>query len=128
MTRPKASPIINTPKIKLPKSIVDLHSTLNISADYFFIQYISFLHSKSRGYQFRTINYISSKKTSKLEIEDGLKKLIDLYHTRGISVNTINTDNEFECVRNNIIPVALNVVFIGEHVREVEHTHYKRRN
>ena len=75
------------------------------------IQSMPFLH---------TTDSISDKKTSKLEKEDGLKKVINLYHTKQISVNTINTGNKFKCVRNNIPPVTLNAVSAEEHVGEVE--------
>ena len=43
-----------------------------------------------------------------------------MYHARGIHVNQINTDNEFECIRNNILPINLNVVAAEEHVGDVE--------
>ena len=67
-----------------------------------------------------TTDSISDKKTSKLEKKDGIKKVINLYHTKKISVNAINTSNKFKCVRNNIPPVTLNAVSTVEHVGEVE--------
>ena len=46
--------------------------------------------------------------------------MINLYHARGIHVNQINTDNEFECIKNNILPTNLNVAAAEEHVGEIE--------
>ena len=43
-----------------------------------------------------------------------------MYHARGIHANQINTDNEFECIRNDILPINLNVVAAEEHVGDVE--------
>ena len=53
-------------------------------------------------------------------MKNGLKRVINLYHARGIHVNQINTDNEFECIKNNILPTNLNVAAAEEHVGEIE--------
>ena len=78
------------------------------------------LHTILYEYEIRPIDSISRKKTSKLGIEDSLKKMIPLYHMRGILVNAINTDNKFECIKNTILLMTLNVVSVEEHMREVE--------
>ena len=43
--------------IEIPPTIKDLHSQIHSSADYFFVQGIAFLHSISRGCEFRTIEH-----------------------------------------------------------------------
>ena len=48
--------------------------------------------------------------------------MINVYHSRGILVHTINIDNEFECIKESILPVHFNVVAIEEHVGGVEHS------
>ena len=120
MTRPSAAPISNRPPVPIPKTITDLHPTVNLSADYLFIQSIPFLHTFSRGYEFRTIDHINGKKATKDEMEEGIKKAINVYHSRGIHVHNVNTDNEFECIKDDILPVHLNVVAAEEHVGDVE--------
>ena len=50
----------------------------------------------------------------------GLKRVINVYHSRGIHVNQINTDNEFECIRNDILPINLKVITAEEHIGDVE--------
>ena len=45
--------------------------------------------------------------------------MINLCHARGIHVNQINTNNEFECIKNDILPTNLNVVAAEEYVGEV---------
>ena len=47
MTRPSAVPIVNRPPVIIPKTITDLHPTINVSVDYLFIQSIPFLHTFS---------------------------------------------------------------------------------
>ena len=46
--------------------------------------------------------------------------MITIYHARGVHVNQINTDNEFEYIKNDILPTNLNVVAAKEHVGEIE--------
>ena len=122
MTRLRASPIVNYLPIALPKTIIDLHSTVNLSTDHLFIQYIPFIHTISRGYEFRTIDYSNKKKATKEEIEDGIKnkKVINVYRSSGIHVHIINTYNEFEYIKETIQLVHLNVVAVEEHVGDVE--------
>ena len=63
---------------------------------------------------------IQSRKANTNDMKNGLKRVIHLYHVRGIHVNQINTDNEFECIKNDILPTNLNVVAAEEHVGEIE--------
>ena len=53
-------------------------------------------------------------------MEEGIKKTINVYHNRGIQVHNLNTDNEFECIQHDILPVQLDVVAAEEHVGDVE--------
>ena len=47
-------------------------------------------------------------------MEEGIKKLINVYHSN------LNTDNEFEYIKDDILPVQLNIVAAEEHVGDVE--------
>ena len=73
MTKPSAYPTVNFPPVAIPKTITDLHSTVNLAADYLFIQSEPFLRKISRGHEFRTIDHINGKEATKEEIEDGIK-------------------------------------------------------
>ena len=86
------------------------------SSFYAFILYVDF----SRGQEFRTIDHINGKKATKEEMEEDIKKAINAYHSRGIHVHNLNTDNEFECIKDDILPVQLNAVEAEEHVGDVE--------
>ena len=46
--------------------------------------------------------------------------MLRVYRKRGINVQHLNADNEFECVRDKILPVNLNIVAAGEHVGDIE--------
>ena len=43
-----------------------------------------------------------------------------MYHTRGLEVIQLNTDNEFACIEEDIRPINLNMVAVGEHVGDIE--------
>ena len=63
---------------------------------------------------------IHSRKTNINNMKYGLKRVINLYNVRGVHVNQINTDNKFECIKNDILPTNLNVVVAEELVGEIE--------
>ena len=50
----------------------------------------------------------------------GVKKCVNLYHSRGLEVIQLNTDNEFACIEEDICPIKLNMVAAGEHVGDIE--------
>ena len=120
MTRSSASKIKNLQQIRIPVTITDIHPTVDISVDFPFIQCVAFLHTISRGFEFRTIEMIQSRKVNTNDMKNGLKRVIHLYHARGIHVNQINTDNEFECIKNDTLPTNLNAVAAEGHVGEIE--------
>ena len=51
---------------------------------------------------------------------EGIKRTVQLYKTRGLVVNNIHADNEFECCRDEIRPIQLDIAGVGMNVREVE--------
>ena len=50
----------------------------------------------------------------------GIKRAVQLYRARGLIVNNIHADNEFECCRTEIRPIQLDIAGVGMHVGEVE--------
>jgi hypothetical protein len=57
---------------------------------------------------------------SKTTILRRLHDTIGRYAARGLTVCDIHGDNEFECARASILPIALNIVPADSHVGEVE--------
>ena len=45
---------------------------------------------------------------------------MNMYHSRGLTVNQLNTDNEFACIEDEILPTKLNMVVANENVGDVE--------
>jgi Reverse transcriptase (RNA-dependent DNA polymerase) len=77
-----------------------------------------FLTTISRKLRFRTVTPISDR--SKKTISKGLGDIIRVYTARGFSVTNVHADNEFECIRYDILPCGLNIVTADDHVGEVE--------
>ena len=116
--RQKPDKIKEITRVNIPDTIKDLYPNINLSADFFFVQGIAFLHSVSEGYDFRTVENIKNFKKiyNKSKMLSGIKKCINIYHSRGLHVTQLNTDNEFGCIEEEIRPTRLNMVAAGEHV------------
>ena len=73
---------------------------INQLSNNMFVQGIQFSTTISHQLKFRTIKslqYSRKKEAKKEDIINGLNKVIQLYHARGLTVETIQADNEFEC-------------------------------
>ena len=72
--------------VNILDTIKDLHLNINLSAEYFVVQGIAFLHSISEGYGFRTVENIKilGKEDNKAKMLKGIKKCINIYHSRGL--------------------------------------------
>ena len=82
MTRARPRKIMDAQRYEIPTTIKELHQKNRLSADYFFVQGIAFLHNISRGYTFRTIEHHADYKTkyNKLDMLQGVKKCVNIYH------------------------------------------------
>ena len=49
-----------------------------------------------------------------------MKRVKNMYHSKGLRVTQVNTDNEFKCIREDVRQVHMNAVVAGEHVRDIE--------
>ncbi len=49
-----------------------------------------------------------------------VKKTLEIVRERGLIVTEIRADQEFDCIRDDIIPIHSNLASPGEHVPEVE--------
>ena len=69
---------------------------------------------------FRTIEHIPKKRTIQKDSVKGTKRIINVFKKRGIGISQIDADNEFECIREKVQPIILNIVAAGEHVGDIE--------
>ena len=120
-TRSRPRPIPAIGYLPLAPSILEQHQHVMLSADYFFVNGIPFLHTYSRGFCYRTCEPIRGKnKANAQDTIQGLTDVLNIYKARGLTVTQINCDNEFEPVREHFRPIFFNVVAADEHVGDVE--------
>jgi Zinc knuckle len=111
----RAPTFIATP---LPAPIMEHHRNITLCFDFFFVQGVAFFHTISRNIGFRTVSHVPDR--SKKTILREATAVINLYTARGLHVCDIHADNEFECIREHIRPVDMNIIPADSHVGEVE--------
>ena len=94
--------------VPIPPPVLEHHSQVTLCMDFFFVQGMPFYHTISRGIGFRTVKQVSDR--SKAVILPVTRRVIKLYQSRGFKVSDIHADNEFECIRENVRPVEMNIV------------------
>ena len=104
--------------LPLPQTIRDFHSKVTLCVDFFYVNGIPILHTISRSFKFRTVEETSDR--SLRAMVNGIMKAVRLYKIRGLQVKNIHADNEFECCRDELSPIVLDIVGAGMHVGEVE--------
>ena len=104
--------------VPIPPPVLAHHLDITLCLDFFFVQGLGFYHSISRNVGFRTVKPIADR--TKGAIVSSAKADIALYAARGFHVRDAHADHEFECARDALRPVVLNIVPPDSHVGEVE--------
>ena len=107
-------------KTVLPPYILTEHKDVILTADLLAINGNFFLHTKSRKIHFRTA--VPMQDRTKATILKHVKTAITLHNTRSFVINELIADNEFSCIKDDIIPVLLNLVARGEHYGDIENS------
>ena len=108
------------PRVSIPPAILTYHRNVILHVDFFFVNKLPFLHTKSEGINFLTVQTGNSR--SKKAIVGGLTEVIKIYHTRGFKVRTIHGDGEFDLdyLRAKIMPINLEITGRDEHDGVIE--------
>ena len=111
---------INILPIKIPAPILQNYPSLQLYVDFFYVNKLPFLHTKSSSINFLTIQ--SGKNRTANSIIQGISKVIKVYHHRGFKIDAIHGDNEFDMdkLRESILPASLYIYGKDEHVPSVE--------
>ena len=118
-TRTTAAPRAPTfEAVPIPPPVLEHHRKVTLCMDFFFVQGIPFLHTISRGIGFRTVRKVPDR--GKSVILQETRAVLKLYQSRGFEVCDIHADAEFECIREDVRPVELNIVPADSHVGEIE--------
>ncbi|GAX15524.1 hypothetical protein FisN_6Hu141 [Fistulifera solaris] len=105
-------------RLAVPMSILLHHDHVTLAVDYVFVNKIPFLVTISRNIGWRTIAPVPDR--SKTVMLKEIRRLLDIYRSRGLPVTAIHGDNEFACLRDDLGPVVLDIVAPNTHVPEIE--------
>ena len=79
-TRPKAGRIEIRGLTPLPREVINNQKYVNLSADFFYVQGLPVLHTISRNFHFRTVEFLMNKNRGNEEdIKAGLNRIIGMY-------------------------------------------------
>ena len=116
-TTPSSVRIQSTP---IPAPIIKQHPTLQLYLDFFFVNNIPFLHTKSSQVNFLTAHGNVGRSVS--SIKKILDSVITTYESRGFRITDIHGDNEFDVqtLRDFLLPAVLHIYGRDEHVPTIE--------
>ena len=116
MSRKPAGVIVNY--IEIPREILESPKDLEVLTEIMFVSKLPFLVSISRGLQFTTIEYHSSK--TEMLLVTSINKIVIYYKSHGLHVGTMFVDPEFQFLEEKVVSTALNTTGARDDVLEVE--------
>ena len=102
----------------LPGDIAKHHSSITLCLDFFYVRRLPFIHAISRKVGYRQAVIVSD--CTKETMLSFINKSILEYTARGFEVVDVHADKEFECLRESLGNVSLEICGPDEHVPEVE--------
>jgi Reverse transcriptase (RNA-dependent DNA polymerase)/Zinc knuckle len=103
---------------KIPAPILQYHKNVTLCMDFFFVQGQAFFHVISRKIKHRFVVPVTDR--TKATMLKHVTSAIKLYQVRGFNVTDIHADVEFECLRQHLMPINLNIAASDSHVGEIE--------
>ena len=96
-------------KIPLPPQIAENYSKVQLYIDFFYVNKIPLLHTKSGHINFLTVQPYSSR--GKKEIIKGPNILKKIYRSRGFRIICFHGDNEFniDLLKERLMPAEVNI-------------------
>jgi hypothetical protein len=111
-------PLVMMDYVQIPQEIVSLNRNVNLMINIMFVNGLPFMVSISWKINFTTVEYLLGRKQSQLV--NSIKKIVNLYRTRGFTIYTALVDREFECLRSDLLELNLNTTADSERVPDVE--------
>ena len=105
---------------KLPLQVKLKHVEFNLHIDFFYVNRLPFLHTKSEEINFLTVQ--SGRTRNSSSILHGLQTVINIYTKRGFRIKGIFGDNEFDIasVINGLRPIPFHIFAADEHCAVAE--------
>ena len=116
-TNPVSKQTVHVP---LPIPMLQHHKHVDLYCDFFFVNKIPFLHTKSKNINFLSVQYCKSR--SGYTIKQGLKYVKSKYEHRGFVVQHLHADNEFNIdgLENILKGTKIHIYAAKEHVGIIE--------
>ena len=116
MTRVTPPVVGKIEKVELPAPISKMHKNVELHVDFFFVNKVAFLHTKSAKINFLTAQYCRNR--TKESITDAILKVIKIYTSRGFIVTAVHGDGEFniKMLKEEIFPAKLVIYAKNQHV------------
>ena len=118
MDHPASPHVATQVRSPLLGDIAKHHSSITLCLDFFYIQWLPFIHAISWKVGYRQAVIVSDR--TKETMLSFVNKSILEYTARGFEVVDIHADKEFECLRESLGNVSLEICDPDEHVLEVE--------
>ena len=126
-TRDKESPRVKElPVVQLPKSLHQDLKEVTLCVDFHYVNNVTVFHTISRRIDYRTVSFPTSR--SRANIVKELKKVYQLYNSRGFQITDIHADNEFNKIEHDILPTRLHQCGVDDHVPEIERSVQTQKN
>ena len=121
MTRPNA--VILKSKVRrkpLPLPIKLNYQDIHLYVDFFFVNKLPFLLTKSGKLDFLTVEHMTSR--TKRSIIQSLMNTNEIYKNRGLKISYLHGDGEFDMddLRQDLAPIDVIIYGKNEHVHEIE--------
>ena len=82
------------------------------------INTVAFLHTISQHVKLRTSEYV--EKREKRNLTQGINNVAHAHRSNGFSIKHAVADLEFKCVKEDLSPIAVNIVDANDHVHPIE--------
>ena len=105
-------------RVTIPAPILSHHKHVTLCVDFMFINGNPFLHTISRDLCFRTIASVTSRSANTIIRE--LRAVLRFYASRNLEVVSVSGDQEFECAKDDLHPIFLDIADTDSHVPEIE--------
>jgi Reverse transcriptase (RNA-dependent DNA polymerase)/Zinc knuckle len=106
--------------IDLPSDLVQQYKDVVLCADIMFVNRIPFLVTLSRKIRFGTAEMLGNRQAK--TITEAMKNVHKIYSGRGLTINSVLMDGEFEVLRGDLsdLGITLNTTANNEHVGDIE--------
>jgi len=104
--------------IRVDLSILNEYENDTLCVDNFYVNGNVFFHTITKRITFITIASVPSRDKAMLSNE--LKSVLNFYEAKDYVITDVHADHEFQCIREDIRPIELDVYAPNDHVHEVE--------